>query len=490
MANPQPRKLGMYIHQHWPYHHPYCARTWSRDDWRGYADGLTRLGYNTVLLWPMAETIPDPPTPSDVAHLEKMRDVIAMLQSDFRMTVYVVLCPNVAPIDEEARKATYELRHFFYSDRRVDPGDPVAMDALIDRRAKLMPYLSGADGFAIIDSDPGGYPGSTNQEFVDLMVRHRALFDRFRPGIELIYWMHAGWLGYNRFYQTGVLEFSTPEENQDCLRRLADAAPEPWSIANGLEAARAVGLEHKVMSYNYGRIEGEPSYPRTNWTGPYAYEGGGAPGPLGVMGNAQTHCVQLPNTFAFAQGARGGAIDDDAFLGFAEDLLPGLGDVVLAGWKAMGCDDPERQRAAADAVAAVPGDAVVPGVLAGLLFGDGHRFLGDLVLQLRQEAAYNDLRRCEGTPSPALVRAFAEAAGAWQAAHGYENSWWLPDIDATLRKIGHPAVDAMLAEIWNPFALPEGGIDCSGYEYVANVLRTAESFTPRLLAALREAGRE
>ena len=481
------RKLGMYIHQHWPYHHPYCARTWSRDDWRGYAEGLMHLGYNTVLLWPMAETIPDPPTPSDVAHLEKTRDVIAMLQGELGMTVYVVLCPNVAPIDAEASAATYERRHFFYCDMRVDPGDPAAMDALMARRAKLMPYLGGADGFAIIDSDPGGYPGSTNQEFVDLMVRHRRLFDTYRPGIELIYWMHAGWLGYNRFYQTGILEFSTEEENADCLRRLADAAPEPWSIANGLDVARSVGLEHKVMSYNYGRIEGEPSYPRTNWTGAFAFEGGAAPGPLGVMGNAQTHCVQLPNTFAFAQGARGGAIDDDAFLAFADQLLPGLGAVVLAGWKAMGSDDSGAMRSAADALEAVPADAMVLGPLKGLLFADGRRFLNDLVLQLRQEAAYNDLRRCAGAPSRELVAAFSTAADAWQAAHGYENSWWMPDMVATLGKIGHPAVDAMLAEIWNPFALPEGGIDCSGYEYVARVLRTAESFTPRMLSALREA---
>ncbi len=483
------RKLGMYIHQHWPYHHPYCARTWSREDWRGYAEGLVRLGYDTVLIWPMAETIPDPPTPSDIAHLEKMRDVVEMLRGALGMTVWFVLCPNVAPIDDEARKADYEQRHFFYSDMRADPGDAAAMDALIERRAKLMPYLAGADGFAIIDSDPGGYPGSTNAEFVDLMVRHRRLFDRFRPGIELIYWMHAGWLGYNRFYQTGILEFSTPEENADCLRLLAEAAPEPWSIANGLETARAVGLEHKVMSYNYGRIEGEPSYPRTNWTGEHAREGGAAPGPRGVMGNAQTHCVQLPNTFAFAQGALGGPIDDAAYLGFAEELLPGLGAVVLAGWNAMGSNDPTAQRAAADALEAVPDDAIVLGPLRGLIFGAGRRFLNDLVLQLRQEAAYGDLRACAGTPDKAMVKAFSDAADRWQRAHGYENSWWMPDIDATLRKIGHPAVDAMLGEIWNPFALPEGGIDCTGYEYVARVLRTAESFTPRLLAALREAAR-
>ena len=36
-----------------------------------------------------------------------------------------------------------------------------------------------------------------------------------------------------------------------------------------------------------------------------AYEGGALPGPRGVMGNAQTHCIQLPNTFAFARGAAG-----------------------------------------------------------------------------------------------------------------------------------------------------------------------------------------
>src|SRR2546423_1870960 len=30
------KMVGMYIHQHWPYNHPYCARTWTVEDWRGY----------------------------------------------------------------------------------------------------------------------------------------------------------------------------------------------------------------------------------------------------------------------------------------------------------------------------------------------------------------------------------------------------------------------------------------------------------------------
>jgi hypothetical protein len=54
-----------------------------------YADGLHRLGYNAMMIWPIPETIPDPPTPSDRAHL--------------------VLCPNVVP-NTEAAKATEGAR--------------------------------------------------------------------------------------------------------------------------------------------------------------------------------------------------------------------------------------------------------------------------------------------------------------------------------------------------------------------------------------------
>lgn len=28
--------VGMYIHQHWPYKHPYAVHTWTLEDWQGY----------------------------------------------------------------------------------------------------------------------------------------------------------------------------------------------------------------------------------------------------------------------------------------------------------------------------------------------------------------------------------------------------------------------------------------------------------------------
>lgn len=484
---PSGKMVGMYVHQHWPYHRPYCARTWTLEDWRGYAHGLAQLGYNAILVWPVLETIPDPPTPSDRAHLERLGRVIDMLHDDFGMRVWLALCPNVEPISDVAAQATYERRHFFAADRRVNPADPAAVAAMMRRRADVLGPLRRADGVSIIDSDPGGWPGSSNQEFVDLLVEHRRLLDSLRPGIELVYWMHAGWLGYNRFYETGVLTFSTDEENIDCLQRLMAANPEPWGMANGLPLAERLGITDRVVSFNYGRIEGEPSFPLTNFGGDLAYEGGAAPGPRGVMGNAQTHCVQLPNTFAFARGSRGLPVADADYVAFAEELLPGLGRSIVDGWSLLQGSDAAGMRESAAQLAAVPDAAIQPGPLQGLLFGSGRRFLTDLALQLRMRAGYADLRAAPGLPPKEAVRAFAQGAAEWQACHGYENSWWWGDLDETLRKIGSAEVDAVLDTQFNPWTGPPDGIGMTPFQYVAQVLREAEDFTPRLLAALRKA---
>jgi len=264
--------VGMYVHQHWPYHHPHAARTWTLEDWRGYADGLHRLGYNAVLIWPVIETMPEPLTASDRANLRKIARVIDLLHHQFGMRAYIALCPNVIAKDEAAAKVSFQERHFFYCDARVDPGDPAAMERLLERRARLLAPLKNMDGVAIIDSDPGGYPGSRNKQFVNLLMAHRKLLDRLRPGIELCYWMHVGWLGYGRFYETGKLAFSSEAEQMDVLMRLKALNPEPWGIANGLEFAKKAGIAGRVISFNYGRIEGEPSFPMSNFGGNAAYD--------------------------------------------------------------------------------------------------------------------------------------------------------------------------------------------------------------------------
>ena len=259
--------IGMYVHQHWAYNHPYAARTWTIVDWKGYLDGLRRIGYNTVMVWPVLETMPNPLTKSDKENLKKISNVIDIAHNKFDMKIYLALCPNVGANDRKAHKYRFENRPFFYCDTRIDPGEPISFGALIQWREKLFEPLKKVDGVMIIDSDPGGYPGSNNLEFIYLLDAHRKMFDRLRSGIELNYLVHIGWEAYSRFYQSGKFKYGLQEEIEEALRLLAQLNPEPWGIASirGPNIGDNVGLSERVLSFNYGGIEGEPSFPFTNF---------------------------------------------------------------------------------------------------------------------------------------------------------------------------------------------------------------------------------
>jgi hypothetical protein len=477
--------VGMYIHQHWPYNYPYAARTWQVEDYRAYCGGLKALGYNSVMIWPMLETMPSPQTRSDRASLKKIAAVIDMLHSELGMRVYFALCPNVGVKDAEARKTSFEKRHFFYCDTRVNPGDPQALDQLIERRQELFRPLAQVDGVAIIDSDPGGYPGSTNGEFVNLLLAHRKMFDRLRPGIELVYWNHVGWPAYGRWYQMGKFNYGTEEEFVAALTLLKQADPKPWGIANGLKYAEKVGLADKVISYNYGRIEGEPSMPMTRFDVAGACEAGKSKGPRGVMGNAQTHCVQLPNTFAFARGATGKPIAREDFVRFAEDLIPGQGELIVQGWESLEAGNTTAMRGLADRLEKLPSGKLKGGPLQGLLFHNPRRFVVDLALMLRLKAAFLDYVAAaeSGKNMKAALGGFVATLDAWQKRTGYQNVWSWPKLAESLARLHSPPVDKLFQrDIMNPDKEP----GATPFERVANSLKRSETFTPDLIQALRQ----
>jgi hypothetical protein len=444
------RLIGMYVHEGWSYNRPYAPRAWTDDDWHGYLEGLSHLGYNMFSFWPQIEVMPKPLTPSDQAKLDQHRRVIDMAHREFGMKVWVTLCPNVAPIDDYARRVPFENRLFYASDLRVNPADRQAMDAMMARRELLLKPLAAMDGLVIIDSDPGGYPNSTNKEFVDLLVRHRQLLDRLRPGgIELVYWMWAGWQAYARYYSTGDFVWQTEPEFVDALTLLKDRNPEPWGIANGWQYAAKLGLQSKVVSFNYGAIELEPVLPVTNF-GPHAggdpYASGKERTPRGNQANAQTHCVQLPGTFAFAQGARGLPLTNNDYLRFANDLIVGQGAAILAGWQAIGGMDSGRMRHAAAALAPLAKAKLEPGPLRGLLFGDASRFIRDLYMMLRLKAACSDFMAAadQGRPVFIPLTEFVSWLDRWSAVTGYQGWWgWAAggNLNASLQKLKSPLLD-------------------------------------------------
>jgi hypothetical protein len=415
--------------------------------------------------------------------------VIDLAHHEFGMKVWIALCPNVAAIDEYAARVPFEKRHFFYADRRVNPADGPAMDAMMAWREELLRPLAQADAVSIIDSDPGGYPNSTNQEFVDLLLRHRRLLDKLRPGgIELIYWMHFGWPAYCRWYATNEFAPGTKQEFAEVLSLLKQHNPEPWGLATmgRSEYPRNAGVESKVISFNYGTIEGEPSFPMTNYGGEAAYESGRQMGPRGAMGNAQTHCVQLPNTFAFAQRAKGLPLGDRDYVRFADDLVAGRGELIVAAWRALSGPASEPMRHAAGQLTPLVKSKLETGPLRGLLFGNPKRFLGDLCLMLRARAAFVDFVDATRNGRP-VVEPFAEfirRAERWQLTHGYENSWWWPGMDEALMKLNDSSLSAFLRE--NSMFPTQKFPGATPFDRVKTAMCQIETYTPRLLEAMKK----
>lgn len=481
--------VGMYVHQHWSYNHPYAARTWTLEDWCGYLDGLHRLGFNAVLYWPVMETIPDPPTESDIESLNRFAKVISRAHKDFGMKVFITMSPNVVPKSDVARTFTWEKRRFFACDDRINPRDVNAIARVVNQRKELISYIKNVDGIMLIDSDPGGWPGSTNIDFVSMMGNYRTMFDEIRPGIELYYWSHAGWPAYSRFYATAHFEFGLPEEFSEAYAMLDRQKLEPWGIATGhlLGNPEKLGLEDRVLSFRYGAIEGEPTFPRTNFGSDIAWNAAQKPASRGVMGNAQSHCLQIPYTFAFARGAQNLPIEKRDYVELGEQLIVGQGESIYAAWDALGGTNREEMREAALVLSALDTSRFQLGPLKGLLFGDGQRFIDDLVCQLTVLADLEDFRAAalaEPQDKERVTLTFAtfiDSVSKWQQRHGYCNNWSWPRLDEALLKIDSDDCFAKLIELRTTYRA-DGD---TPFDSIKNGYLKMETFSPDLIQAMR-----
>jgi hypothetical protein len=102
------------------------------------------------------------------------------------------------------------------------------------------------------------------------------------------------------------------------------------------------------MFFPYGVVEGEPTFPLTNYFPDWVGEALKRYNPLdmqqGAMANAQTHIVQLPNTYAYSHFIKGGTMDNLDMPGFADGLIPGLGTLIADSWKSMYAGDTAYMR--------------------------------------------------------------------------------------------------------------------------------------------------
>jgi hypothetical protein len=499
--------VAIFMHESWMFDHPYAVATWTLEDWRHFAEGLKELGYNTVMLGPDLSAIPDPLLPSDRAEMDKYRKIIDILHHE-GVNALVTNDPNLIA-NKLARKFTYQARPYYLTTDRVNPRDAVEMSKMMASRRELLSYLKAMDDLVIIDSDPGGYPGSDDAGFVELMQQHRRMLDSIRPGIELDYWIWSGWkfesdtaAGIKRGMGTQK-EFS---ETLDALKKLNLA---PWGLVDGLQSkaliqwagdrktayytgmVKRLGFAPLAMALDYGAIEHEPSMPMTNFGNDIAYESGLRKEPRGVMGNVETPLVQLPNLFAFARGARGLPATEADYVEFAGKLVRGHGRQIVDAWKALWGTDAQAMRTQAQALRSAVSSGVSPGSLGDLIFQDANRFMTDLALQLELKAAFRDLLDAESTRSAtnAALKEFTAALSAWHARTGYNGPFGgnasaqtdLPAMAVALRKLDLPKVTAVL----NSISICKEAICPAGSPPNLDVWnRNKERFTANLIGAM------
>jgi hypothetical protein len=237
--------------------------------------------------------------------------------------------------------------------------------------------------------------------------------------------------------------------------------PEPWSVTAStpahLQATDALEMGHKRLFYPYGLIEGEPTYPLTNYAPRALAEGlckyTPAIYPRGVLANSQTHCMQLPGAYLFAHFAQGGLLDTLDLESFAAQVIPTSAGVVARAWELVESGDSAAQHATAKAVRDEIGKPHGAGIASGLLFGDADRFLADLAANLEIRAGLVELHEsvdAQRNVKGALRNLLAHLL-PYQERVGFVDAYFGPlrdGLNEQITRLGEPA----LTEIVNDFA--------------------------------------
>lgn len=460
--------LGMYVHTHWSYQHPYAARTWTLRDWQQYLTGLKSLGYDIVMIWPLLDLMPLELTDSDRTFLSKIGQVIDWAHGTLQMKVAIIVGANIIG-NEKAREFTFEDRPYFICEQRTDLNDSAQRARLLAARRQCFAYLKNMDYLVMIDSDPGGMPGSTNEDFVLLMRDQLRLARELNPAIEMVYWMWVGWENYNRFWddcakwREGDPEIEitwTGPTFIETLGLMQRHIAEPWSLLAcneyHLKAIKETGHEARVLYFPYGAVEGEPTFPLTNYL-PQIIEESLAPHrqqtfPGGVMCNAQTHCLQLPGTYFFAHFASGGTQANVDLIGFGDSLLTGAGELLATSWSQLETGKPTELRALAMAIEKRATQPVQPGARAGLLFGAPERFLSDLADNLKVRAALLEFQAgmADGDNVKSAMQRFLQDFEPYQRKLGFLDSYGggatYAQLNESLKKLGDACIDRVLRE--------------------------------------------
>jgi hypothetical protein len=430
---------GFYLHTSWEYDYPFAVRSWQRHDFINWFKLLRTLELNHVMIWPLTEAIPAPLSDEDAGTLQHWRQIVEDAKAA-DLQCWLVFCPNVTARPEIAQQP-FAQRHLYPYRIEVRLDDPVVRAEYFRHRAQLLVALNNADGYVVIDGDPGGYPGAQPREYLSVMQHDRKVLDACgREDAELIPWLWGGWgsdWSKNGPWNEPIEPLTVP-----LIDLIKQEMPEPWSLlpgrsaheqrANGrinLVLAERAGVIEKSTLLCYEIIEYEPSPPAIVLQFDDIRRVLRQEAPLlmraqGVIGNAQQPVMALPNLFFFARCIQNPQYSDRenesvlldlaAFLGGDPELLVPAWNCLQLDSDALSDDLPERLR-----------QSELKASVAALLPGGPNRYLCTLARWV--EVRLSILRACESHPQAhdefagQMAEAFI-ALVVWWANHHYVSS--------------------------------------------------------------------
>ena len=349
------RRRGFYLHACWQFNYPFSVLSWSADDYVGMFRLLRLLDIDTVMLWPMMESIPAPLSRSDAAELESARSVVDTARAT-GLECWIVQTANVTSTLAIAEKSLAH-RHLYPNKQIVRLDNVRERTTFLAHRKAMLSIVNNADGYVTIDGDPGGYPDADPQEFVDIIKHDRGLIDEIgtHPNAQkVIPWL---WCGWGDHWET-VGPWNEPIEplTQPVITRLKEQMREPWALlpgrsntdrwANGrvnIALAEQNELIDRSMLLLYEIVEFEPCAPACviqfdSIRRVMRQEGRLAKDALGCMVNAQQPIMALPNLWFFARSATDPTYlerdTDDVLADFAH-FLGGNARLLTSAWRSL-----------------------------------------------------------------------------------------------------------------------------------------------------------
>ena len=348
-----PKHVGLYIHGGWLFDYPFAPRTWQRSDYAGMYGLLKRMGYDSVMIWPLLEAIPMPLTPGDTAELQAFKSILQD-GHDAGLITWISQCANLTT-PSSIGGVPWRQRNPYPVFRTINFSNVKdSADYLLHRRA-MMSILNNADGYVTIDGDPGGYEGANPKDFVNIFLQDHATISQFGTNPsqqQVIPWVWSGW-GQKAPFAEPIEPFIRAE-----LDLLSVQLQESWAIMPGRVATnsgpgrtnmtltQAYKLESRSTLMLYEAIEPEPIAPspdlkfddiRRMLRDEAALYAKGA----SVMGNAQQPIMKLPGIYFFSRAARDSSYinksDDEILTDFA-NFLGGPPSLLLPAWKCYDLD--------------------------------------------------------------------------------------------------------------------------------------------------------